>query len=1413
MPDPDPLPSIRTPWSPVTPLSGARDVPPIPVPDHTLIRRIGKGSYGEVWLARNILGAYRAVKIIHRSSFDDDHPFERELSGIQRFEPVSRTHESQLNILHVGRGPGCFYYVMELADDMGRGAAIDENSYTPRNLRSELLLRGRLPVDECVRLGLALTTALEHLHRHSLVHRDIKPSNIVFVNGIPKLADIGLVARAEATASFVGTEGYLPPEGPGTVQADLFSLGKVLYEIGPGHDRQQFPELPARINELPDRAAIAELNEVLLRACAPDVKQRYESAAEMHADLALLQSGKSVARMRAVERRLKFVARAGALLSAIATLAGAAFLYQQAQTREARTLAGANRQLADDNSKLAEESRERLVRLRVANGIREMDQGDLASSLVWLTDALALTTNNPADAAIQRIRINQLLAQHPRLLHVFPHPANVQTAEFSPDERCVVTACSDGSVRIWDTAHDRKPVAEFQQDGPVGRVRFTRDGKRLYVAQPSQLKQPGRVALVDATTGMPVFPPITDVTSSALSPDDRWLAVARTNFAVELIATDTGRATAEAIGHEDRVEMIAFSSDSSLVLAASRDRTVRRWHVPTGEPIGPPLRHDQPVSRAVFNRDASRIATATFADDSGAPIQFQTWDAVTGAALGKPILGIGFASLLSFDPTGRRLLTGDGAGMARIWDADSHAVILPPLRMDSSGRSFDFSPDGAQVVVGSEAGTARIWDTETGSLVFPPLHHLGRTESIRFSRDGSRLLTASDDGTVKLWDLALAPADRSLQILSHERPSASISPDGRHMLLGIVDVPARIHLVDLETLKEADNPLPAAISFPPGGIVAFDRVGNQWVAALDPAPYVHLRYTTGDAPSTVSVWRREKGEIHHLALPHPTQVHGAFFHEDGSQLLTVGRDRAIRIWNTADGSLQQVIRRPEVDTAWIAVSPDLRTAVAVFEDQTGWHLVFRDVQTGKTVGQHPENNQDINAATFSPDRTRVGTVGDNQCGRIWDVRSGQPLTRYFKHGGSLGCVEWSPDGRRVLTAGVSPEVKVWDAATGEMALPPLVMKARPVERARFSADGRFIVARSDENLVRVWDAATGEAVTPLLPHYDTVAAVFVTAAQQLVTVNNSGGVRVWTLTETALPAENLSDYARLLAGGSLGRSDSPHSLGSEALAALLLSLRSRQPSLFGNFPDQLRGWHRRQAKGPDTLGRVDAALFHLERLVEIVPEDASIREQLKHCRTLQIPARDPATPPQLLDLTRAYTDSFDLLPRREFAELPRGFQKLDGTDFDLRGLIRLDHRSERADAVGPFHPLAIIRVGRRCRSLHFLQATENDPRVDGSTVARWTIHYADGSAREWPVIYGDHVRDWWWWTGLEPLEAKQATVAWRGRAPVWNHPGTDGVRLFKATWINPQPDVEITQLEYRIGETGMKPFVVAITAE
>ncbi len=291
------------------------------VPDFTLIRCIGRGSYGEVWLARNVTGVLRAVKIVRRAQFADARPYEREFAAIQRYEPVSRAAEGLVHVLHVGRNDeaGFFYYVMELADDAAPTNVAAE-SYSPRTLRSELVSRQRLPIAECRVIALALARALDQLRNAGLVHRDIKPANIILVRGAAKLADIGLLTEQSDSQSFVGTEGYIAPEGPGHPSADLFALGRVLYEACTGFAPGQFPRLPDSWLEKNDREAL-EFFEIVLRAGEPSSARRYQSAAEMSAELSLLDAGRSVRRARKTHERgrwaLKFAA-AGAGLAAVA---------------------------------------------------------------------------------------------------------------------------------------------------------------------------------------------------------------------------------------------------------------------------------------------------------------------------------------------------------------------------------------------------------------------------------------------------------------------------------------------------------------------------------------------------------------------------------------------------------------------------------------------------------------------------------------------------------------------------------------------------------------------------------------------------------------------------------------------------------------------------------------------------------------------------------------------------------------------------------------------------------------------------------------------------------------------------------------------------------------------------------------
>jgi len=272
-------------------------------PDYELFDPpFGEGAYGKVWVVRNAVGQWQALKVVYLSKFDNHRdPFDREFNGISRYKPISDKHPGLLRVDFVTRKrEGYFYYVMELGDPLKPGWERDPSSYRPRDLVSVRAQaeNKRLSVSECIRIGIALSDALEFLHQQGLTHRDIKPQNIIFVKGQPKLADVGLTAEirpAEAEHTFVGTPGYMPPppERPGTPQADIYALGMVLYVMSTGRRPAVFPEIATTLVQDPEPAEFLALNNVILTACEPDISRRYQSAAEMRR--ALLELEKKLA--------------------------------------------------------------------------------------------------------------------------------------------------------------------------------------------------------------------------------------------------------------------------------------------------------------------------------------------------------------------------------------------------------------------------------------------------------------------------------------------------------------------------------------------------------------------------------------------------------------------------------------------------------------------------------------------------------------------------------------------------------------------------------------------------------------------------------------------------------------------------------------------------------------------------------------------------------------------------------------------------------------------------------------------------------------------------------------------------------------------------------------------------------------
>lgn len=261
-----------------------------------LPKPFGTGAYGEVFLARHKQsGEWCALKRVHRARFNSPDAYEREFRGLTQYLPVSGCHPGLLQIRHLERDEheGYFYYVMELGDACSAGWERDPVLYKPRDLANARgqAEKNRLPLPECTAIGLALAESLDFLHQQQLTHRDIKPSNIIFVKGQPKFADVGLLApiRPANEGTWIGTEGYMPPppEPPGTVSADIYALGMVLYVIATGGKPTRSLDLSESLVAEPE---FMPLNKIICKACHPDLGERYTTARELREALKQLQT-------------------------------------------------------------------------------------------------------------------------------------------------------------------------------------------------------------------------------------------------------------------------------------------------------------------------------------------------------------------------------------------------------------------------------------------------------------------------------------------------------------------------------------------------------------------------------------------------------------------------------------------------------------------------------------------------------------------------------------------------------------------------------------------------------------------------------------------------------------------------------------------------------------------------------------------------------------------------------------------------------------------------------------------------------------------------------------------------------------------------------------------------------------------
>lgn len=1001
--------------------------PDVTVPDHELLHPIGRGAYGEVWLAVNVMGTGRAVKIVRRESFESDRPFEREFAAVKRYEPLSRTADGLVNVLHAGRAEdgGVFYYVMELADAENGGEfdATDAAEYRPRTLRATLdQLGGRLPLAECLSCAQSLTQAVAALHSAGLTHRDIKPSNIIFVNNRPKLADIGLVGAAGETRSFVGTEGYIPPEGPGETRADLYALGMVFYVMAAGRTPSEFPAVPPEWLEAEDATAM-EFMEIIVRATEAAAERRYGSALEMLADITLLQSGGSVRRMRLLEHRWRWAKRIGLSAAAGIALAGAGlWVWQREQVRAARVTAAEMRSEAAQTSE--REQRFLALRERAAATLRLPMNGARAAALKAIDEAAAL---HPGDAALRDLLVTTLTRADFSPRKSWTHHEVSMAPAVSPDGKLIALVEKDGGIRVESTADNavvcRLPA--WPGTRPWARWRFTADGKYLGVDY-----------------GKPPPPP---------APQSRWLS-----FLGRFGPTPPPNPTRFRWWRLRDGAVVWEGAPAVVSLGGVPPRgNVITAYDPTA---GKLIRYDLDAGREVQRRSLSRVGTDFILSPDGRKAFFfysNTTASVDGCFVDLERMRIIHRAGAFFPnrsaawlPDSRHLLLGDPAAPFAVTSLGAEEGLIPkPMLHLHTSTVVDVavSRDGQFMLTGSWDQTTRLTDLATGTSL-ALVAGWGGNGSAGFSTDGKQcwrsVMQGNSQPPTLVWCDFHRPVVRAYSSTRDERKTDRpfFSPDSAWLLTGGQGLTI-YRVADGEAVRLLEDEGVQSCAF------VEDEHGPAVLCGSDFGLY-RLRLPEGDQP-----WR----------------VEGQLAQGDFDDIVASRDGRFAIAWGMDVPSLAV---RSGVVSAW--PGPRGVVCAALTDDgtvgacTTGGRQVLLQNAEGKTTGHLPTSEKTW--LSLSPDGGRI-FLNESEALRCVNTADGREVWRIPKDFPSIrGTPRFMEEGRLVV-ARTGLHFSILDAATGEVRCRLDPYTPFHGVSAVASPDGKHLAMTSSDCLL-IWDLET-----------------------------------------------------------------------------------------------------------------------------------------------------------------------------------------------------------------------------------------------------------------------------------------------------------------------------------------------------
>jgi len=453
--------------------------------------------------------------------------------------------------------------------------------------------------------------------------------------------------------------------------------------------------------------------------------------------------------------------------------------------------------------------------------------------------------------------------------------------------------------------------------------------------------------------------------------------------------------------HKDAVTCIAFSPDGKLLASASRDSTIRLWHIATGE-VSILSGHKDAVGKVAFSPDGKWLVSSS----SWAKEVF-LWN-VSEKRITK-FLARRSANDICFSPDGKLLALLSGSKILfwdmttqkrlhQINDAYKHYILLETISA-RYGTTLDFSPDGKILAVGSMMGTVDLWDLEERELLLTLVGY--NTEpgqsiwKIQFSPDGQSLAASYIKGNVNLWDLKTGQLKNSFIAFQKRTGEVAFSPDSSLLASGRNP----IKLWDVSTGKTVKR-------FKGSQPVAFSPDG-KWFAC-----------SFGD--NTIALWNIDSVNLENIQQANVSQGGNAMF----SQIVFIsdlGSEEeflnSIYLMD-ADGSNQILLANPPENTtsvSGVSVSPDGKKIAFHATDSAG----NVDIWVMDADGQNPRQltsgrEVDSNPA-WSPNGKRIAF--ESGFPKQMDIcvmnADGTNIITLVNNGAGNLEPAWSPDGKRI----------------------------------------------------------------------------------------------------------------------------------------------------------------------------------------------------------------------------------------------------------------------------------------------------------------------------------------------------------------------------------------------------------------